>query len=353
MIKRLRLSRPVGKILFSLGLSLGLLLSLLPIVTVFGASLRLYDGAQGNFPDEQGFFVFPPFNTVPATQTHTTGGTIFDTTPNESTKIGYFGRNNLIPVLDRTYGYTVTFAVQVITETHAGSDKNSDGIDDRAGFSLIVLSSDLEGIELGFWTNEIWVQEEGTTEPPRFTHAEGVAFDTSSLITYDLAIISNTYTLSAAGITILTGSLRNYSNEGFPYTTSNFLFFGDDTTSAKAKIKLTYVAITANSVPPSSVTLNGPTSGTISTTYTFTAAVTPITTTAPLTYTWQASEQTPVTRSSGLSDTINFIWTTPGPKNITVTVSNGAVQVTRTYTISLATVDKPDETFLPVILKSN
>ena len=41
-------------------------------------------------------------------------------------------------------------ALKLLSETHSTND--------RAGLSLIVLSSDLRGIELGFWTNEIWAQ---------------------------------------------------------------------------------------------------------------------------------------------------------------------------------------------------
>ncbi|MFN8454920.1 MAG: hypothetical protein U0401_09680 [Anaerolineae bacterium] len=342
------LPKPIGKILFSVGLSLALLFSLLPLVTVFGASLTLYDGAQNSFPDNQGFVVFPPFSVVSATETLTTGGVIFDTTPNISEKIGYLSRDNLMPVLDRIYGYTVTFAVQVITETHANNN--------RAGFSIIVVSNDLEGIELGFWTDQVWAQEGGN--PPVFTHAEGISITNTSVTSYQLAIKGNSYILFNDTTEILTGNLRNYSTCGScglfnPYVVPNLLFLGDDTTSAKAKIKLAYVSITTNSIPPSWVVLSGSTSGVVSTTYAFTATTSPVTATTPLTYTWQASEQTPVIHSNGLSDTVDFNWITSGAKTITVTVNNGITQVSSTHTISLTAVTEPQETFLPIILKSD
>jgi hypothetical protein len=289
---------------------------------------------------------------VSATQTLTTGGTILDSTPVITDFAGYFGKSSVMPILDRTSGYTVSFAVQVITEIHAGSDKNNDGIDDRAGFSVIVLSNDLEGVELGFWTDQIWAQ----ADSPLFTHAEGVTLTTTSLITYNLAVLSDTYTLSANGSMVLTGSLRNY--EAFtgtldPYETPNLLFLGDDTTSAKAKIKLTYVSITANPIPPSSVVLSGPTSGVISATYTFTATTSPITATTPLTYTWQATDHPPVIHSNNLSDTVDFNWTTAGLKTITVTVNNGAAQVTNTHIISITAGSELHAAFLPLVLKSD
>ncbi len=45
-------------------------------------------------------------------------------------------------VMDRTTGYTLSFDLQVGSESHVSND--------RAGFSVIALSSDLQGIELGF-----------------------------------------------------------------------------------------------------------------------------------------------------------------------------------------------------------
>ena len=83
-----------------------------------------------------------------------------------------------------------------------------------------------------------------------FTHGEGTAVDTTTgLIAYELAILSDTYTLSANDMPILTGPLRDYSNfmgTIDPYEIPNLLFLGDDTTSAQALIQLEYVAVTAN-----------------------------------------------------------------------------------------------------------
>jgi len=165
---------------------------------------------------------------------------------------GYAGSPVLMPKLKRTTGYTITFAVQVQTESHFFNN-------DRAGFSLIALSDDADGtepvwgIELGFWTNEVWAQDDDTQGGTLFTHAEGATFDTTSTTLYDLHVITDTYTLLADGVEILNGRLRDYSNfSGFPdpYETPNILFLGDDTTSAGARIKLDYVAISANSLTP-------------------------------------------------------------------------------------------------------
>jgi uncharacterized repeat protein (TIGR01451 family) len=88
-------------------------------------------------------------------------------------------------------------------------------------------------------------------------------------------------------------------------------------------------------IPPGSVTLSGPTTGFTNTIYTFTATTSPITTTLPLTYFWQASGQAPLTHTGGLSNSTNFIWSIAGPQVITVTASNGGGSVMDTHNITL------------------
>jgi hypothetical protein len=117
----------------------------------------------------------------------------------------------------------------------------------RAGFSIIVLSDDNKGIELAFWKNEIWVQNDDTTGG-LFKHGEGTIFATTTgFINYQVIVVNDTYTLIADNKPILTGPLRDYSKfDGFPdpYETPNFLFLGDDTTSAQARIRLSFVSVT-------------------------------------------------------------------------------------------------------------
>ena len=100
------------------------------------------------------------------------------------------------------------------------------------------------------------------------------------------------------------------------------------------------------STPPSTVTLTGPTQGRINTGYTFTATVSPASTTPPLTYTWQASEHATVIHTADLDDTMPFTWTTGGTKAITVTVQNDGGNQTGTLTITLQS-----RVYLPLVLK--
>jgi len=211
----------------------------------------LYDGALGTLPDNQGWAYLATGGS--AARSANGGITTLDTQSNKGISAGYFaaqggffGSSAPVPVLDRVIGYTVSFTVQVELEDHAGSDRNSDGTEDRAGFSLIVLSSDKRGIELGFWKDRIWAQEGGTGST-LFTQAEGAAFDTQSARrSYALVVQGDTYTLSSNGAPILSGNLRDYTAfNGFPdpYETPSLIFLGDDTSSASASIQLAYVAV--------------------------------------------------------------------------------------------------------------
>jgi hypothetical protein len=214
------------------------------------APVVLYDGAKNSRPSDQGWTYLAKGGG--ATQNVGGGATTLDTSGGKGTSAGYFaakggffGSSAPVPTLDRSIGYTVSFTAQVELEDHSGSDRNKDGKDDRAGFSLIVLSSDKRGIELGFWKDRIWAQEGGTGSG-LFTQAEGAPFDTQlARRHYTLTVQGDSYTLSSDGVAILGGQLRDYSAfNGFPdpYETPSLIFLGDDTSSASAKMQLVYVA---------------------------------------------------------------------------------------------------------------
>lgn len=193
----------------------------------------LYDGALGNTPDSQGFD-FLAFG-AQADQSYLDGVTVLDSTAELSDLAGYFNHEEII--FDRAQGYDIHFTVQIQEEEHINAN--------RAGFSLIVLSSDLLGIELGFWTNEVWAQEGGTDR--LFLHAEGAALDTATaLIAFRLRVEGDQYTLFADDAQILTGPVRDYtafSGAIDPYETANFLFFGDNTRRAGVKSAISFIAV--------------------------------------------------------------------------------------------------------------
>jgi hypothetical protein len=53
----------------------------------------------------------------------------------------------------------------------------------------------------------------------------------------------------------------------------------------------------------------------------------------PITYTWQASGQLPITHTVGLSDTVSYVWDYPGTQVITVTATNIEGSTTDTFSL--------------------
>ncbi|HQE93146.1 MAG TPA: hypothetical protein PLH19_11035 [Anaerolineae bacterium] len=106
--------------------------------------------------------------------------------------------------------------------------------------------------------------------------------------------------------------------------------------------------------PVASVSITPPGAGdyAINVAYTFNASVSPVTATLPITYTWQATDQTPVTVMGGPSNDRTFTWTLEGTKYITVTADNGlGSPVTGTYSLSVsAEVNYP--IYLPLVLRN-
>ena len=206
-------------------------------------TLILYDASSGRIPDTSlmSFADFPFGNILPV---YSENVTIMDTTilGNESfagwvsstaTTLGF-------PILDRAAGVQVNFTMQVESEMHTR--------DTRSGFSVIVLDKDKQGIELSFGENEIWAKSDDSTGG-LFTRGEDVAFATTGMTEYQVTLIGDTYTLTANAQPLLSGPIRDYSAfDGFPdpYETANFLFLGDNTTSAQARIRLQFVSVTGS-----------------------------------------------------------------------------------------------------------
>lgn len=178
-----------------------------------------------------------------------TGGTVsgpngsgkvtLDTTANPSGQIGWL---NVSPLsLSPDSRPSVDFDLRVVNELHLSAD--------RAGLSVIVLGSEKKGVELSFWEDRVWVQNDN----PLFTHGEEALFDTTrqgagvaGLRRYRLTFESSTYRLSVDGQLVLTGPKRDYSAfNGFPdpYEIPNVLWVGDDTHSAQAKFEFSWFSV--------------------------------------------------------------------------------------------------------------
>lgn len=96
------------------------------------------------------------------------------------------------------------------------------------------------------------------------------------------------------------------------------------------------------------ITLSGPEEGKVNIEYAFTALLEPISPTLPLTYTWTASEQAPVSHvSSQLSDTISYTWSITGLKTLMVVAESVSQTLTATHQIELS----KHFVYLPLIAK--
>lgn len=186
-----------------------------------------YDGSLG-LPSGQGW----SYLALGGTQTLTNNGVLLDTSAANNIQAGY---SRTVPgLLNRTNGFTLLFTSQMISESHVSTN--------RAGFSVILLADDKRGIELAFWTNNIFAQ----SDSPLFTHAEETNYVTTALVDYALTLHATNYVLSANGTPILSGPVRDYTafvGPINPYSTPDFLFFGDDTTSAGAAVILKKVVL--------------------------------------------------------------------------------------------------------------
>lgn len=233
--------------------------------------ITLYDGASGVTPDQYNapsqWLNFGYLNG--GTQSVSGGLTNLNTTSSNAAYAGYSNYNvanppvsssiitpttlvnSSFPSLNRNAGYNLNFTARINSQANDGTNGPY-----RAGFSVIVLSSDKQGIEIGFRNNDIFAQVNSSfnsiSPAEQITSVNSLL---SNLTTYNLNVSGNSYTLTSNATNLLSGLLRDYTTaSGFGsdvYKTSNFLFLGDDTTSARANIDLKSITLTNNtaSVP--------------------------------------------------------------------------------------------------------
>jgi hypothetical protein len=201
------------------------LLSLFFCALLHGQAQTLFDAALGTLPEEQGWSYLAVGNVI---EMLTNDAALLDSSGATSTHAGW-GEVVAAP-LNRTNAFTLLLSLQLRSETHNNTN--------RAGFSLIVLGDDKRGIELGFWTNEVFAQ----ADSPLFTHAEDASLATTNAFAeYALTIRSTNYLLQAGGLPLLSGPVRDYTAfDGIPdpYQTADLIFFGDDTGSAAAAVEV-------------------------------------------------------------------------------------------------------------------
>lgn len=95
-------------------------------------------------------------------------------------------------------------------------------------------------------------------------------------------------------------------------------------------------AYESNLVAPAVVAISGPNGGLVNTAYVYTATVSPLTATQPITFVWQATGQLPVTHTvSAISDSMTYQWNTAGSQLISVTASNTAGDAQSSYGVTI------------------
>ena len=192
----------------------------------------LYNASAGTLPESQSwlFYAQDAIGGGTVSKSLVASGTSLAT--NDSGRGGWSNtipvlnvfKNNNFPSLDPSAGFSLDWSMQVISESHVSTD--------RAGTSVILLGADNKGIEIGFWTDQVWAQ----SASPLFKHAESANFDTrAAAVDYHLEIQGSNYLLYANSSLILNGETHTYAAFGSaPYTLSNYFFIGDNTTSAGA-----------------------------------------------------------------------------------------------------------------------
>jgi hypothetical protein len=211
-----------------------------------GGLVTLFTGS--GLPSNQPWLIYGNDFAGTASQTSVSGGVQLSS--DNTARAGYSNyiplpipilKNSSFPILDRTLGFELEFRARINSEAHISNN--------RAGFSVILLGKDAQGIEIGFWNDQVWAQNTG------FTKGESQSFDTSVDRDYRLRITNDTYTLLESNQTLLSGSVRNYGTPSMPYALPNYLFLGDNTTSASANVTLGAIQLQSNlsSIPePSS-----------------------------------------------------------------------------------------------------
>ncbi len=222
-----------------IGMKMGRVVALALGLAGSASAQVLFDGGLGTPPSGQAwtFLALPSL----ASETFADGSARLDTTISGSIFAGW-SRQAPVP-LDRNAGFSVAMEFLLESESHASTN--------RAGLSMIVLGQDRKGVEIGIWTNRVWVQ----TDSPMFTQGEGAEVVVSGgWRTLRLSVAGDAYRVSLDGSEVLGGLVRDYTpfvGTIDPYETPNFLFIGDDTTSARGAYRLRKVElIVGGGVPP-------------------------------------------------------------------------------------------------------
>jgi hypothetical protein len=169
-----------------------------------------------------------------------------NTLADENTQHGY-ARISPVP-LDTAIGFQLTFNLRV--------DGSSSSSVNRGGYSLVLVGDDpSKSLELVFLTNEVFVYDYVGSDPDRFVRGASASITPFVPNSYVLTVVNDSFNLNVSGQNLLSGPLVDYSAQGLPYTTPNFVFFGDDTSRAASNAYLGPLVLATTVPEPASALL--------------------------------------------------------------------------------------------------
>lgn len=220
--------------------SVALTLTLLASGTAQAATVTLYDAALGTLPESQSW----TYVAIGSVARAVSNGVLNFSTDTIAGNTTYAGWGRTDQTLDTSKGYDLAIRLQLTSENHANNN--------RAGFSLLAVGSDpKQSLELAFWQDEVWAY---AFQNGAFVHGSGYAINTTEAArTYTLSVRNGNFSLLVDGAaTTLSGALVDYTPATpfiDPYEVPNTIFFGDDTSSARANLAIQNVKVTYVPVP--------------------------------------------------------------------------------------------------------
>jgi hypothetical protein len=222
------------------------------LIAAAAQAVVVYDGAVNTLgPTQSGYLTYAAFP-LANYLTLQLGSTRLTTSGNAGISAGWSNYtltgapvNSGFPVLNPAQGFALEFNLQILAAA-----VSTEKVDDRGGFSVILLGSDKKGVEIAFQSNRLFALKLDASDLFVGDMTKVATVDTSVGQLYRLAISGSTFTLSSGSSTLLSGDTYDYTpwvqttlGVADPYDLANYMFLGDDTTSASSTSVISYIAV--------------------------------------------------------------------------------------------------------------
>jgi hypothetical protein len=158
--------------------------------------------------------------------------------------------NPAFPTLDRTTGFSVGVTLQL----NSNHEHHVDQAGSRSSRSAATTSASNwhrpTTAAVGTKSSRRTKARPSRLASPAPRPISAALPNAATLTNYTLTIVGSTYTFASGSTMILTGALRDYSNEpgpdapvANPYELNSYLFLGDDTTSANGSTTFSLVTV--------------------------------------------------------------------------------------------------------------